>query len=59
MSDLESVSGCFGDFGHPCCENKCETCTARGLCQHTSRHFVKKAEIKRDLERIEKIIRGE
>jgi hypothetical protein len=50
MSDVESVAGCFGEYGAPRPPNgPCFSCSCRDLCKHTTEFYVSKNKLRKQL----------
>jgi len=56
MSDVESLPGCFGEYGSPQSPNgPCQDCCIRVYCLQCQKYWVKKNALKPTLERLEKL----
>jgi hypothetical protein len=50
MNDIESIPGCFGEFGSPRAPNgPCVQCPSVDLCKHTKEFYVSKNKLKLQL----------
>ena len=55
----DSIPGCFGSFGSPLTPNgPCRQCLLERACEHTTKFFVPKEEVRQDFKHIRDILRG-